>query len=261
MLTLVLALAGAITSNAAKEIFVGPIGAQRFEVVLAARSLPAAEEARRFKGTVRFFNAPPEISVDSPMVALPGGRPAVRFYVPYSALTPELLERARLDRIDYRLTGEVFSGSRARRFASNGRIARENVQLKESMRITLRRFVRVQKIRVGQLGVRRATINVDLDVLVPLAFDLRLLEASYELTVAETPLAKGRREKFLLHARRWNRLQLPVVLDYGASLKVAGRTASSRGMANGQLAGLVRLKLPAGTLDFPFQFQAELSLR
>jgi hypothetical protein len=42
--------------------------------------------------------------------------------------------------------------------------------------------------------------------------------AAYELTVDGRPLAKGRLEKFLLHAGRANRLTLPVELSHGGVL-------------------------------------------
>lgn len=259
MLVLALALA-ALTPDPTKEILIGPIGVQRFEVVLAERALPTPETARRFRGLVRFFNGPPEIPVDSGLTTLPGGRSAVRFFVSYAALPQDLLERSRLDRIDYQLTGQMSSGSRAEPFDSKGSIARENVQLNESMKITLQRFVRVEDVSLGRVGVRQATVSVDVDVLVPLSFDLRFLEASCEVSVADKPLASGRREKFILHAGRWNRLRIPVALDYGALLKVAGRTASSRGPIQGQLTGLARLRIPSGSLDFPFAFPVKLSL-
>jgi hypothetical protein len=44
------------------------------------------------------------------------------------------------------------------------------------MRLTLRRFVRVSEMHLGHVGLKRVTVNVDLDILAPFRFDLKFLE-------------------------------------------------------------------------------------
>jgi hypothetical protein len=92
----------------------------------------------------------------------------------------------------------------------------------------------------------------------PLAFDLRFVEAAYELTVDGKPLAKGRKEKFLLHAGRANRLLLPVELSNGGVLSGLWKAATG-GRVEGVLTGIARLRVPAGELVFPFEFPVKLS--
>jgi Late embryogenesis abundant protein len=132
------------------------------------------------------------------------------------------------------------------------------VSLTESMKVTLRRFVAVKETRLESLGVGKSKLNADLELKNPLAFDLRFVEAAYELTVNGKPLAKGRREKFLLHAGRANRLLLPVELSNAGVLSGLWKTATG-GRVEGVLTGIAKLRVPAGELEFPFEFPVKLS--
>ena len=111
---------------------------------------------------------------------------------------------------------------------------------------------------IGGLGLTHSTVNAALDVTNPLSFDLRIVEAAYELTVEGKSVAKGRKEKFLLHAKRENHLEFPVDLDHAGLLAAAGKAALGKGVA-GVLSGVGKLRLPAGDLEFPFEFPVTLS--
>ena len=126
------------------------------------------------------------------------------------------------------------------------------------MKVALRRFVAVRNVTVGEVGFASSTVNATIDVTNPLSFDLRIVEAAYELTVDGTPVAKGRKEKVLLHAKRENRIELPVELDYAGFFAAAGNAALGNGVA-GVLSGVGKLRLPAGDLEFSFEFPVTLS--
>jgi hypothetical protein len=128
------------------------------------------------------------------------------------------------------------------------------------MKVTLRRFVRVQETHLGHVGLERITVNIDLDILVPLGFDLKFLEARYTMDVNEKRVSRGQKEKFLLHAGRWNRLEFPIEIEYRGLLAAAGKAAVSGGRVEGKLTGLARLRLPSGDLDFPFEFPVRIAL-
>jgi len=224
------------------------------ELVFAGPAAPCGE---RLKGSFSVFGSR-GIPVDGIVVPHPEGGCSVRFEMPFSTVGPEVLAKANLTAVAWSLGGELLAKGKPRRASWAGSVPREAVSLTESMKVTLRRFVAVKETHVESLGVGKSTLNVDLELKNPLAFDLRFVEAAYELTVGGKPLAKGRREKFLLHAGRANRLMLPVVLSHGGVFSGLWKTATG-GRVEGVLTGIAKLRIPAGDLEFPFEFPVKLS--
>lgn len=140
-------------------------------------------------------------------------------------------------------------------------VPRAAIGLTESMKVTLRRFVRVPDLHLGSVGFRSTTVKADVGVTLPLHFDLRFLEARCEVEVNGRKVASGGREKFILHAGRENRLEIPVTVDNGELLAAAGKTVVSRGKVEGHLVGVARLRVAAGDVEFPFEFPVRLSTR
>lgn len=257
---LVLALAGAAAtapSPSLREFRVGPIdaGKVRIELVFEGKGAPCGETIH---GTFTLFGSTPGVPVDAPLVNIPEGGCALRFDYPFAAIGPDLVGHAKVDWLEWSLTGERRLLPRAKPIAWSGRAPREAVKLTESTRVTLRRFVAVRSVMVGDIGFTSSTVNAVLDVTNPLSFDLRIADVEYELTVDGKPVASGRKEKFLLHANRKNRVELPVELDYAGLLAAAGRATLGDGVA-GVLSGTGNLRLPAGDLDFPFEFPVTLT--
>jgi hypothetical protein len=257
---LVLALAGAAAtapSPSLREFRVGPIdaGKARIELVFEPKGTPCGES---IQGTFTLFGSTPGVAVDAPLVNIPEGGCALRFDYPFAAIGPDLVGHAKVDWLEWSLTGEGRLLPPTKPISWSGRAPREAVKLTESTKVILRRFVAVRNVMIGDLGLSRSTVNADLDVTNPLSFDLRIAEVAYELTVDGKPVAKGRKEKFLLHANRENRLELPVELDLAGLLAAAGKAALGEGVA-GVLSGTGNLRLPAGDLDFPFEFPVTLT--
>ena len=238
-----------------RELRVGPIGETKtgMELIFAGPAAPCGE---RLKGSFSVFGSG-GIPVDGTVAPHPEGGCSVRFEMPFSAVGPEVLEKANILAVGWSLGGELSGKGRPRPMRWSGSIPRDAVKLTESMKITLRRFVAVKEAHVESLGAGKSTLNADLELKNPLAFDLRFVEAAYELTVDGKPLAKGRREKFLLHAGRANRLLLPVELSHGGVLSGLWKAATG-GRVEGVLTGIARLRVPAGELEFPFEFPVKL---
>ncbi len=246
----------AVNAPAVRELKVGPIAdtTAGMELVFTGPAAPCGE---KLKGSVSLLGSR-GIPVNGPVAPEAEGGCSVRFEMPFSAVGPDVLAKASLTEVGWSLAGELSGKGRPRGVTWKGRIPREAVKLTESMRVTLRRFVTVKETRLDSLGVGTSTINVDVELKNPLTFDLRFVEASYELTASGRPVAKGRKDKFLLHAGRPNRLLLPVELSHGGVLSSLW-TAATGGRVEGTLTGVAKLRVPAGELEFPFELPVALS--
>jgi hypothetical protein len=242
-----------------KEVWIGPFGAQRVEVRMLLPQDTNVRPGDQLTGVIWLFDAA-LLPVESFPERLPTGRWLMKFFLPYDTLSPEILARANTETLNCRFTGALRSGAASRPIEFRQRIPRDHLQLTESMKVTLLRFVRVYETHLGHVGLGRATINIDLDILVPLGFDLKFLEARYTMDVNERKVSRGQKEKFLLHGGRWNRLEFPIEIEYRGLLAAAGKAAVSGGRVEGKLTGLARLRLPSGDLDFPFEFPVRIAL-
>lgn len=241
-----------------RQLRVGPVVESRagMELVFAGPAAPCGE---RVKGSSSVFGSG-GIPVDGTVAPHPEGGCSIRFEMPFSAFGPDVLAKANLTAVAWSLDGELSGKGNPRRVSWAGSVPREAVKLTEAVSITLTRFVRVREVSVGNLGFGGSMVTVDLEILQPLSFDLRFAEASYELAVAGMVVAGGKRENFLLHAGRKNMLGLPVNLDHGGLLAAVGKAAWS-GSVNGVLSGIAKVRVPAGELEFPFEFPVTLSLK
>jgi Late embryogenesis abundant protein len=239
-----------------RELRVGPIAETKtgMELVFAGPAAPCGE---RLKGSFSVFGSG-GIPVDVTVAPHPEGGCSVRFEMPFSTVGPEVLAKANVTAVAWSLGGELSGKGKPRKVSWAGTVPRGAVSLTESMKVTLRRFVAVKETHVESLGVGKSTLNADLELKNPLAFDLRFAEAAYELTVNGKPLAKGRRDKFLLHAGQANRLLLPVELSNGGVLSGLWKAATG-GHVEGRLTGIAKLRVPTGELEFPFEFPVKLS--
>ncbi len=240
-------------------IRVGPITADRVGLTLVLTKRVAAACEGRVRGTLTFFGAATGAPVEA---ALARGRAGceVPISMVWASIPAEALQRARLDSVEIQLRGDWTTGGASRPVEWNGTIPRAGIGLTESMRVTLRRFVKVPELDLGRVGFRSTTVNADVGVLVPLRFDLRVVEARCDVQVNGKRVASGGREKFILHAARENRLQIPITMDNGALVAAAGKTVLSGGKVKGLLSGHARIRLPGGDVDLPFELPVQLSV-
>lgn len=247
-----------VSPPSVRELRVGPVGETKtgMELIFAG---PAAPCGKRLKGGFSVLGSG-AASLDGIVAPRPEGGCSVRFEMPFSAIGPEVLANANPRAVVWSLRGELSGNGAPHAVVWTGSVLREAVRPTESMKITLARFVRVRDVSVGNLGFGTSTVAANLEVLQPLSFDLRFIEASYELAVAGAIVANGRRQNFLLPAGRRSTLQFPVNLDHSGLLAAVGKAAWS-GSIDGVLTGIAKLRVPAGNLEFPFELPVTLSLR
>jgi hypothetical protein len=214
----------------------------------------------RLRGTFSILGVGVSVAVDAAIAPSAEGGCAVPLMLRFDAVSADVLEHEKLDALDYRLSGEVRSARGTRTVDWQGSLPRGAVSLVESMKVTLRRFVKVHDVAMGSVGFTKTTVNVSVDVFVPFRFDLRILEASCAVELNGRVVAAGKREKVLLHAGQSSRMEIPVTFENGAVLAAAGKTMAKKGKLEGRLKGIGRLKLPAGELDFPLDFPIYISL-
>ncbi len=241
---------------AVRELRVGPIAETKAGMDLIFTG-PAAPCGQRLKGTIRLIGSK-GTPVNGLVTADPEGGCSLRFEMPFSAVGPDVLTRTKVPAVSWSLTGEIATKGKVEPVSWDGSFPREVVRLTEPTKVTLSRFVAVKEARIASLGVATSTVNIDVELKNPLAFDLWFVGATYELKVAGRPLAEGRREKFVLHAGRPNRLVLPVDLSNEGVIWSLWETTIG-GRVEGVLNGIVRLRLPDGELAFPFELPVTLS--
>lgn len=212
------------------------------------------------RGNLTFFGAPPGAPLAGTLAQGPGGC-ELAGSVSWSALPAEAFGRARGDVLEVRFQGERKGGGKATPVDWGAPVPRAAVGLTESMRVTLRRFVKAPEIHFGGLGVKTTTVNAEVEVLSPLQFNLKVLEARYEVEVNGRKVASGVKSKFIIHGGRANRVEVPIEVRNGAAIAAAGSTLVKGGKVDGKLTGLARLRLAGGDVDFPIEFPVKLSLR
>ena len=109
-------------------------------------------------------------------------------------------------------------------------------------------------LHLGSIGLTDSTVNADIMVQSPLAFELRVLRATCELQVHGAVVATGAKESFVVAAGRPTLISIPVTINHKALLTAAGNVLAQMGKVEGKLTGLVRVRLPAGDVDFPVEF-------
>jgi hypothetical protein len=238
-----------------REMRLGPIAETTAGMELVFDG-PAAPCGERLKGILSVSGSG-GIPVDGTVTTVTAGGCSIRFEIPFSAFGPDVLAKANVPAVAWSLAGARSVNGTQRPVTWAGSIPRERVRLTEPMNETLSRFVSVKNVRIGSLGVGTSTVTVDVDLKNPLAFDLQFVDAAYELTVDGEPLARGRKERFLLHARRLSRLVLPVELSSAGILSGLLKAATGEPV-EGVLTGIAKLHVPAGELDLPFKFPVTL---
>ncbi|MBI2361544.1 MAG: LEA type 2 family protein [Deltaproteobacteria bacterium] len=206
------------------------------------------------------FGSTVPAQIDSPLVLLPGGLSRVEGTIQYSRIQPAFLDRIRHDWVDYRLTGSLVTPYGPRQADWRGRVDRPYVRFKEPLTDVLGRFVELERISIGSVGLRQSAVNMNVAIRQPLPFDLSFHKLSYALEIHGRVVGFGEREAFSLHGNQRNILQMPVRLDHSALLSALGSSVWKRGEIAGDLAGTGRLKLSSGEEDFSFRLPVRISL-
>lgn len=250
----------AASAPAPAEMVIGPVEAARSGIELVTPVPKLLTPGSRFRGKLLLFGSTVPARIDSPLVFLPDGRSRMEGMIEYKGIQPAFLNRIQRDWVDYRLTGSVVTSQGPRRADWRGRIDRPYVRLKEPLTDILGRFVELEKISIGRVGLKQSAINMNVSVRQPLPFDLSFHRLSYALKIQGRVVGVGEREAFSLRGNRWNLLQMPIRVDHSALFSALGRTVWKRGEVAGELSGTGRLGLPLGEEDFSFRLPVKVSL-
>lgn len=241
-------------------IRVGPVGTDRVALALLLAPGTPPRCAGRVRGTLTFYEAPSGTDVDGELVAGPSGC-ELPVAVRYDSLPPAVLTLARPDALDLHLLGEWGEGAGTSRVDWQATVPRGAILLTEPMKVAARRFVRVPDLRLGGLGLRTTTVKADVAVTLPLAFDVRVLEARCDVAVNGRKVASGAREKLVLHAGRENAVEVPITVDNVELLAAAGKVALAGGLVEGQLTAIARLRVGSEEAEFQLEAPVRMSLR
>ncbi len=239
---------------------IGPIGAEKMDVALLLAPSVAEKCSGQFRGNLTFYDAPPGAPLAGTFSQGAAGC-ELAGSVSWEALSGEAIGKARGDVLTVRVQGERIDGGKARKVDWGAPVPRAAVGLTESMKVTLRRFTKAPEIHLDGLGMKTTTVNADVEVLSPLRFNLKVVEARCEVEANGRAVASGGKEKFLVYGGRANKIQIPIAVNNGAAVAAAGSTLMKGGKVDGKLTGHARLRLPGGDVDFPIEFPVKLSLR
>ena len=209
--------------------------------------------AGQFRGQLLLYEATPAINVSGSLKSVAGAC-EMATSVLWSGLSEQVFRNARADALQVRFRGELIDGKVARKVNWAVSARKADVLLTEPIRDTIKRFVRATDLHLGSIGLTDSTVNADIIVHSPLAFELRVLRATCELQVHGTVVATGAKESFVVAAGRPTLISIPVTINHKALLTAAGNVLAQMGKVEGKLTGLVRVRLPAGDVDFPVEF-------
>ena len=238
---------------------IGPIDSAKAEITMVLAASTVKKCAGQFHGQLLLYEATPAINVSGTLKSVAGGC-EMATSVTWSGLSEQVFRNARADALQVRLRGELIDGKLARKVNWALSARKGDVLLTEPIRDTVKRFARATDLHLASIGLKDSTVNVDINVQSPLAFELRVLRATCELQVHGTVVATGVKESFVVAGGRATQISIPVTINHKALLTAAGNVFAQWGKVEGKLTGLVRLRLPAGDVDFPVEFPVLLKL-
>lgn len=242
-----------------QSIRIGPIDASRAGVTMVLSANAVKKCAGQYRGQVLFFEATPAVNVSGTLKSVAGAC-EMTTSIPWSGLSEQVFRQARGDVLQVRFRGELIAGKAVTKVNWALSAPKADVLLTEPMSDTVKRFAKATDLHVGSINLKASTVNADINVQSPLAFELRVLQATCELRIHGTVVATGVKESFILASGRPTSLRIPVTINHKALLSAAGNVFAQRGKIDGKLSGLVRVRLPGGDADFPMEFPVLLKL-
>jgi hypothetical protein len=246
-------LAAQVSAGPVQSIRIGPIDAAKADVTLVLAANTVKKCAGQFRGQLLLYEAAPAVNVSGALKSV-AGVCEMATSVPWSGLSEQVFRNARADALQVRFRGELIDGKAARKVNWAVSTQRVNVSLTEPIRDTIKRFARATDLHLRSIGLTDSTVNADINLQSPLAFELRVLRATCELQVHGTVVATGAKESFVVAAGRATQISIPVTINHKALLTAAGNVFAQMGKVEGKLTGLIRLRLSAGDVDFPAEF-------
>lgn len=243
----------------AQSIRIGPMDASKTDITMVLSANTVKKCAGQYRGQLLFYEATPAINVSGTLKSMAGAC-EMTATVPWNGLSEQVVRNARGDVLQVRFRGELIAGKAVTKVNWALSAPKANVLLTEPMRDTLKRFAKATDLHIGSIGLKASTVNADINLQSPLAFELRVLQATCELEIHGTVVATGVKQSFILASGRPTLLSIPVTINHKALLSATGNVLVQMGKVDGKLSGLVRVRLPGGDVDFPMEFPVSLKL-
>jgi LEA14-like dessication related protein len=220
---------------------------------------PAPELAPgAFRGSITLYGSHAELPVAGTVVHA-NGRWRLPVSVRYADVPRDWADRFRPESFSYRLRGGLTGGAAATPVRDwVGEEAWKNVEI-EGNRELASRYLNLEDVRLTQLSLLSSEGAARLSVNNPFAFDLRIAETAYTLTVDGRSVGEGGTRGMILHAAQKNILQLPVEVDHGELISAAGKALLSGGHVAVRLTGRLVVRLKGGDLVVPLNLSGHLT--
>ena len=238
---------------------VGPIEASKITVSMILSAQAIKKCSGTYRGQISLFEAAPGINV-SGNLKNNAGVCELTADLPWSGVSERILQLARADLLQVRFKGDVAEAKPVTKVDWMLAAPRAAVLLTEPMKETVQRFAKATDLHTGAMGLKSSTVNADITLQSPLAFDMPILLASCELEIHGKTVATGLKDAFVLNAKRSTLLRIPVTINHQALLSASGNILTNMGQIEGRLVGLVRMKFHGANVDFPMEFPIKLRL-
>lgn len=222
--------------------------------VRATISGPAAELAPGpFRGGIALNGSPSEMPLAG-TVSHAGGRWQLPVTVRYADVPAAWADRFSPQTFTYRLKGGAGGAPRE----WNGTGAWKDVEI-EGDRDVLSHFLALEDVRLTELSLLSSEAQARLAIRNPFAFDLKIAETAYTLSVEGRVVGEGATRGLILHAAHRNVLELPIEVDHGELLSAAGTALLAGGDVEVRLRGRLVVRLKGGDLVVPLNLSGRLT--
>jgi LEA14-like dessication related protein len=205
-----------------------------------------------FRGAVSINGSPAEVSF-SGVAAHADGKFRLPVTVRYSALPEAWTEGFSMETFTYRVRGTTESGQ-SREWTGTQSFHDVEVSGERSDQ-----FLALQNVRVTDMSLLSSEAVGELMLVNPLAFDVKIAEATYALFAEGEPIGEGSTRGLILRGRHKNTLHLPIAIDHASLLSAAGKAVAGGGEVAVRLKGRLVLRLKGGDVAVPLDLSSRLS--
>lgn len=215
---------------------------------------PAADLAPgAFRGAIALNGSSVELPL-SGTVTHAGGRFQLPVTTRYADVPSEWADRFTPRTFTYRLKGST--GGEPREWGGSG--AWKDVEI-EGDRDVLSHFLSLEDVRLTELSLLSSEAEARLAIRNPFAFDLKIAETDYTLSVEGRVVGQGGTKGMIVHASQNNLLALPIELDHGELIAAAGQALLAGGDVEVRLEGRLVIRLKGGDLVVPLNLSGRLT--
>ena len=215
---------------------------------------PAGELAPgAFRGAIALNGSSAELPL-SGTVTHAGGRFELPVTARYADVPAAWADRFTPATFTYRLMGSTGGEPRA----WIGSSAWKDVEI-EGDRDVLSHFLALEDVRLTELSLLSSEAQARLAIRNPFAFDLKISEMQYTLSVDDRVIGEGGTKGMIVHAAQRNLLDLPIELEHGELIAAAGQALLAGGDVEVRLQGRLVVRLKGGDLVVPLNLSGRLT--